>query len=100
MITIATELKILRLLALGESNRSIAAQTGAGRTTIDAVEAAGKLRPRPEGTQGTVEKPKRVCTYLCDGCNRRVYWEPCIECTTLARMARKQGLTPTGGRKA
>lgn len=89
MISIPTELEILRLLAQGLSNRSIAQQTGAGRTTIDAVEAAGGLRPRPEGRQGTVEKPKRVTMYLCGGCNRVVYWEPCVICTTREWVAQK-----------
>lgn len=96
MITIAVELEILRLLAQGESNRSIAQQTGAGRTTIDAVEAAGGLRPRPNGKPGTTKKPKLVHTYLCGGCNRVVYWEPCVICTTREWVAQKQGLTSTG----
>lgn len=94
MIPLSQELKILRLIKAGLTTRHIAQLTGAGRTTVDAVRAAGKLRPRPPGKQGTVKKPRRLRTpETCDGCNRLVYWDPCIICTTRRYMAQKQGLT-------
>lgn len=101
MISIAVELEILRLIDLDLTTRNISHRTGAGRTTIDAVRAAGGLRPRPEGRQGTVEKPKRLRTpKYCIACRAWVTWDPCTKCVTLAWMAQKKGLTTVGGRRA
>lgn len=94
MIPIATELKILDLIARGLTIRNIAKRTGVGRETIVRIEAAGQVRPRPKGRQGTVEKPKRLRTpKYCDACRAWVTWDPCTKCATLAWMAQEKGLT-------